>query len=150
MRRAVWMVSLVAVLTVAIPAQAGWDDRSPGQRAGYTTLAVVENVVPVTSALAAPKCLQGYVLCKLSFAAFSVVAAGEQLFMSGGSDMKQFEAVLHRGWAGDWYLTGAHAAGDDTADVLPDPGPSANVAPGSGSAPFNDPAAGSGSAPVTP
>jgi hypothetical protein len=131
------MVSLVGVLAVAIPAHAGWDDRSSGQKAGYTALATVENVVPVASALAAPKCLQGYVLCKLSFAAFSVVTAGEQLFMSGGSDMKQFEAVLHRGWAGDWYLTGAHAAGDDTADVLPDPGPAANVVPGSGSEPFN-------------
>jgi hypothetical protein len=144
------MVSLVAVLAVAIPANADWDDRSPGQRAGYTTLAVVENVVPVASAFAAPRCLQGYVLCKLSFAAFSVVAAGEQLFMSGGSDMKQFEAVLHRGWAGDWYLTGAHAAGDKTPEVLPDPGPPANAAPGSGSAPFNDVAPGSGSAPINP
>ena len=137
MRRAVWMVSLVAVLAIAMPAQAGWDDRSSGEKAGYMALAAVENVIPVASALAAPKCLQGYVLCKMSFAAFSVVAAGEQLFMAGGSDMKQFEAILKRGWTGDWYLTGAHAAGDATADVLPDPGPAANVAPGSGSEPFN-------------
>ena len=149
MRRAVWMVLLVAVLSVAIPAHAEWDDRSSGQKAGYTALATVENVVPITSALAAPKCLQGYVLCKLSFAAISVVTAGEQLFLAGGSDMKQFEAILHRGWAGDWYLTGANAAGDATADVLPDPGP-ASPAPGSGSAPFNDVAPGSGSAPVNP
>ena len=137
MRRAVWMVSLVAVLALTIPAQAGWDDRSSGQKAGYTALAAVENVVPVTSALAAPKCLQGYVLCKLTFAAVSVVAAGEQLFLSGGSDMHQFEAVLKRGWTGDWYLTGADAAGDTTAEVLPDPGPPANAAPGSGSEPLN-------------
>jgi len=137
MRRDVWMVSLVAVLAVAIPAQAGWDDRSRGQKAGYTALAVVENVVPVTSALAAPKCLEGYIVCKMSFAFVSVVAAGEQLFMAGGSDMNQFEAILKRGWTGDWYLTGAHAAGDATANVLPDPGPPANVAPGSGSEPFN-------------
>ena len=137
MRRAVWMVSLVAVLALTIPAPAGWDDRSSGQKAGYTALAAVENVVPVTSALAAPKCLQGYVLCKLTFAAVSVVAAGEQLFLSGGSDMHQFEAVLKRGWTGDWYLTGAQAAGDATAEVLPDPGPPANAAPGSGSEPLN-------------
>jgi len=137
MRRTVWMVSLVAVLAVAIPARAGWDDRSPGQKAGYTALAAVENVVPIVSALPAPKCLQGYILCKLSFAGISVVAAGEQLFMGGGSDMKQFESILKRGWTGDWYLTGAHAAGDATADVLPDPGPPANPAPGSGSEPFN-------------
>ena len=149
MRRAVWMVSLVAALSVAIPAHAGWDDRSSGQKAGYTALATVENVVPITSAAAAPKCLQGYVLCKLTFAAVSVVTAGEQLFLSGGSDMNQFEAILHRGWTGDWYLTGANAAGDATADVLPDPGP-ARPAPGSGSAPFNDVAPGSGSAPVNP
>jgi hypothetical protein len=137
MRRAVWMVSLVTVFAVAIPAHAGWDDRSPGQKAGYTALAVVENVVPVASALAAPKCLPGYILCKAFFAFTSVVAAGEQITMSGGSDEKQTNAILHRGFAGDWYLTGANAAGDATADVLPDPGPPANAAPGSGSEPFN-------------
>lgn len=129
MRRAVWMLSLVALISVA-PAQAGWDDRSSGQKAGYTALAVVENVVPITSALPAPRCLPGYILCKASFAFASVVFAGEQLLMSGASDLDQTKAVLHRGFAGDWYLTGANAAGDVAPDVLPDPGP-ASSAPGS-------------------
>jgi len=137
MRRAAWMVSLVAVVAVALPAHADWDDRSTGQKAGYTALAVVENVVPVASAFAAPKCLPGYILCKAFFAFTSVVAAGEQFTMSGGSDHKQTNAILHRGFAGDWFLTGANAAGDVTANPLPDPGPGSNPAPGSGSEPFN-------------
>ena len=137
MRRAAWMVSLVAAIAVALPARADWDDRSTGQKAGYTALAVVENVVPVTSALAAPKCLQGYILCKAFFAFASVVAAGEEITMSGGSDDKSVNAILYRGFSGDWYLTGANAAGDVTANVLPDPGPASNPAPGSGSEPVN-------------
>ena len=87
--------------------------------------------MPITSALAAPKCLQGYILCKAFFAFASVVTAGEQITMSGGSDDKR------RGFAGDWYLTGENASGDVVPDVLPDPGPVSNAAPGSGSEPFN-------------
>jgi hypothetical protein len=131
------MVSLALVTTVALPARADWDDRTPGQKAGYTALAAVENVVPIVSALGAPKCLPGYIFCKAFFAFSSVVAAGEQIIMSGGGDDKQTNAVLYRGFAGDWYLTGAHAAGDLVANPLPDPGPSSNSAPGSGSEPLN-------------
>ena len=93
--------------------------------------------MPVASAFAAPKCLPGYILCKAFFAFASVVAAGEQITMSGGSDDKQTNAILYRGFSGDWYLTGAHAAGDLAANPLPDPGPGSNPAPGSGSEPVN-------------
>jgi hypothetical protein len=76
-------------------------------------------------------------LCKAFFAFASVVAAGEQITMSGGSDDKQTNAILRRGFAGDWYLTGENASGDVVPDVLPDPGPVSKAAPGSGSEPFN-------------
>jgi hypothetical protein len=118
-----------AVMLSARQAGAAWEDRPGWQRAGYNVLAGVENVVPITSALAAPRCLPGYIVCKALFAGFSVVAAGEQLFFSGGADMDQTRAVLHRGFAGDWVLTGAHAAGDDTPEVLPDPGPATSAPP---------------------
>src|SRR5262249_32890777 len=111
----------------AVYAQAGFADRPAWQRVGYTALAGVENVVPITSAFAAPKCLPGYILCKASFAGFSLIAAAEHVILPGGADMGQTRAILHRGFAGDWYLTGAHAAGDATPDVLPDPGPVAST-----------------------
>lgn len=117
---------LVATLSQSRVAQAGWEDRPAGQRAAYTAAAVAEDVVPVVSALGASRCLQGYLLCKLSFAGLSLVAAGEQLLFSGGSDLGQTKGILHRGFAGDWILTGRHAAGDAEPDVLPDPGPAMN------------------------
>ena len=122
---------LVALVSSSHVARAAFEDRPGWQRAGYTLLAGVENVVPVTSALAAPRCLQGFILCKLTYAGLSVVVAGEHLFFSGGSDLPQTKAVIHRGFAGDWILTGAHAAGDLEPVVLPDPGPISNA----GSAP---------------
>jgi hypothetical protein len=138
------MLALLAVVGLAVPTQAAWEDRPQGQRVGYTILAGVENVVPIASAFAAPRCLPGYIPCKFTFAFFSLLAAGEQLAFSGGADLEQTRAILYRGFGGDWYLTGAHAAGDETPDVLPDPG--RGPAPGSGSAPAPD--AGSGSAPA--
>jgi hypothetical protein len=53
----------------------------------------------------------------------SVVAAEGHLVFSGGQDSAQRRAILYRGFAGDWYLTGRHTAGDLTADPLPDPPP---------------------------
>ena len=128
MRRLARVLLMVGVvgLTSSAPAahaQAAFGDRPAWQRAGYTALAGVENVVPITSAFAAPRCLPGYILCKASFAGVSLIAAAEYVILSGGADMGQTRAILHRGFAGDWYLTGAHAAGDATPDVLPDPGP---------------------------
>ena len=123
MRRLARVLLIVGVVGIASYAQADYDDRPAWQRAGYTVLAGVENVVPVTAALATPKCLPGYILCKAWFAGFSLVAAAEHVILSGGADMAQTQAILHRGFAGDWILTGRHAAGDATPDVLPDPGP---------------------------
>ena len=122
------MLPLMILMVLAGPAHAAFEDRPTWQRAGYWVLAAVENVVPITSALAAPRCLPGYIACKISFAFFSVVAAGEQVFFSGEADLGQTRAILHRGFGGDWFLTGAHAAGDVTPDVLPDPGPSSSSA----------------------
>ncbi len=124
MRRLVAMAVVAAGVLGSHPAaRAAFEDRPGWQRAGYTVLAGIENVVPITSALAAPRCLPGYIACKLCFAGFSVVAAAEQLLLSGGSDMTQTRAILHRGFAGDWYLTPQHAAGDATPDPTPDPVP---------------------------
>jgi hypothetical protein len=123
MRRLAWVLVIVGVLGIASSARADFEDRPAGQRAAYTALAVVENVVPGFSAMAAPRCLPGYILCKAWFAGFSLVAAAEHVILSGGNDMAQTQAILHRGFAGDWILTGRHAAGDATPDVLPDPGP---------------------------
>jgi hypothetical protein len=120
---------LVGVTGLASQAQAAYEDRPAWQRAGYTVLAGIENIVPITSTLAAPRCLPGYIVCKISFAGISLVAAGEQLLLSGGSDLAQTRAILHRGFGGDWFLTGRHAAGDETPDVTPDPGPAAPAEP---------------------
>ena len=126
MRGLRWMLPLMVLMALAGPAQAAFEDRPTWQRAGYWVLAGVENVVPITSALAAPRCLPGYIACKFSFAFLSLLLAGEQFAFSGGADLGQTRAILHRGFAGDWILTGAHASGDITPDVLPDPGPSSS------------------------
>ena len=100
---------------------AGYDQQSPAKRALYTGVAVVANVTPFVSALYAPTCLPGYVVCKLSFAGLSLAAAADQLVLSGGGDLAQTRAILHRGFAGDWYLTGRHVAGDAEPQPLPEP-----------------------------
>jgi hypothetical protein len=117
------VAATIVVLASSQVARADFDDRPGWQRAGYTALAGVENVVPIVSAVGAPRCLQGYILCKLTFAGLSVVTAAEHLLFTGGSDMAQTEAVIHRGFAGDWILTPRHAAGDAEPQVLPDPVP---------------------------
>ena len=114
---------LAAWVTVA---DAAYEDRSAAKRALYTSIAMVANVVPVVSTLYAPRCLPGYIVCKATFAAMSVIAAGDQLFFSGGGDLDQTRGILHRGFAGDWYLTGRHVSGDVTPQPLPDPPPPAN------------------------
>jgi len=102
-----------------------FEDRSSAQQAGYTAAALVANVVPATAVTAAPRCLLGYIPCKFSLAAFSLLAAGEHLLFSGGADLQQTRAVLHRGFGGDWALTGAHMTGEAEARLLPDPPPPA-------------------------
>jgi len=109
--------SLLASRVEAVP----FAERSAAARVAYTTVAAVANVVPVVSTIYAPRCLPGYVVCKLLFAGASLVAATEQLVISGGADRAQTRAILHRGFGGDWVLTGAHVAGDRTPDPWPEP-----------------------------
>ncbi len=115
----------IAVLVLVGASHAGATDRfaerSLGSRIFYTAAAVVVNAVPFVSALVAPRCLPGYVVCKFGFASVATAAAGVQLALSGGADMAQTRAVLHRGYAGDWIATGAHVAGDERIEPWPDP-----------------------------
>ena len=99
-----------------------WEERSAVERVWYTAGAVVANLTPV-SALYAPRCLPGYLLCKLSFAGASVLAAADQLVFSGGGDLAQTRAILYRGFAGDWVLTPRHVAGEARPEPLPEPPP---------------------------
>lgn len=94
-------------------------------RALYTGAAAVANVLPVASVVYEPRCLLGYLVCKVVFATGSVLAAADQLALSGGADLDQTRAILHRGFAGDWILTGPIAAGDRAAELLPEPPPAA-------------------------
>jgi hypothetical protein len=84
---------------------------------------MVANLVPVVSALYAPRCLPGYYLCKVGFAGAATIAAVGQLAISGGGDLAQTRALLYRGWSGDWFLTGEHVAGDKTPQPLPEAPP---------------------------
>jgi hypothetical protein len=65
------------------------------------------------------------VLCKALFAGASVVLAGGQIVLSGGGDLAQTRAILYRGFAGDWFLTWRHTAGEREPRPLPDPPPPA-------------------------
>ena len=109
--------SLLASRAEAVP----FAERSAAARVAYTTVAALANVVPVVSTLYAPRCLPGYVVCKLLFAGGSLVAVTEQLVTSGGADWRQTRAILQRGFGGDWVLTGAHVAGDRTPEPWPEP-----------------------------
>jgi hypothetical protein len=121
-RRLAVGAALAACLAGAATARAAaYDQQSAGMRALYTGVAVVANVTPFVSALYAPNCLPGYVVCKLTFAGLSLAAAADQLVLSGGGDLAQTRAILHRGFAGDWYLTGRHVAGDAEPQPLPEP-----------------------------
>lgn len=128
MRARRWTLAHAAVLSAcfAVPCRAAggpYEQSSPVRRALYTGVAVVANVVPGISAIYAPQCLPGYVLCKLTFAGISVLAAADQLALSGAQDLTQTRAILHRGFAGDWILTGRHIAGEAEAHPLPEPPP---------------------------
>jgi hypothetical protein len=118
-----FQMALVSAVVLAGITQAyalSYDERPVGQRVGYEAAAVAANIVPIASAVVEPKCLPGYILCKTSFAAMSVLGAYAQFFISGGSDMRQTSAILHKGFAGDWFVTGRHVAGDADPRVLPD------------------------------
>ena len=118
----------VALLAAALgpvrnAAAVSFAERPMAAQALYTGIAVVANVVPIVSAFYAPRCLPGYVVCKVTFAGMSLIAATGQLVLSGGGDLGQTRAILHRGFAGDWYLTGRHTSREVTPDVLPEPPP---------------------------
>ena len=100
------------------------EERPTAARVWYTVGAVVANLTPL-SALYAPRCLPGYILCKLSFAGVSVLAAVDQLAFSGGANLDQTRAILHRGFAGDWVITPRHVAREATPEPLPEPPPPA-------------------------
>lgn len=117
------VVFAVSLTHAATGAAVSYDERSPAGRALYTGIAVIANVVPVVSTLYAPRCLPGYVMCKGLWAFVSVVAAADQFVLSGGQDRVQTKGILYRGFAGDWFLTGRHTAGDLTPNPLPDPPP---------------------------
>jgi hypothetical protein len=127
---------LAAVVFVGCVAHAGsalavpYEERSSAARAAYTGIAVIANVVPVVSTFYAPRCLLGYVMCKTVWAFVSVVAGADQFVLSGGQDRGQTRGILYRGFAGDWYLTGRHTAGDLSANPLPDPPPPASDSDG--------------------
>jgi len=120
------MAATVAALVAgrAMAANVPWEERSTAERVWYTAGAVVANLTPL-SALYAPRCLPGYILCKLSFAGVSVLAVADQLAFSGGGDLAQTRAILYRGFAGDWVLTPRHVAGEAKPEPLPDPPPPA-------------------------
>jgi hypothetical protein len=120
-------VAVVATLLMLLGGRAmaaeTYEQQSALRRALYTGIAVAANILPGVSALYVPRCLPGYIVCKLSFAGVSLLAAADQLGISGGGDMEQTRAILYRGFAGDWYLTGRHVAGFAKPQVLPDPPP---------------------------
>jgi hypothetical protein len=116
---AMLMASLIPGIAGAVP----YAEQPAAKRALYTGIAVVGNVVPVVPTLYAPRCLLGYVVCKAVFAAMCTIAAGGQLAWSGGGDMAQTRGILHRGFAGDWFLTPRHVSGEVEPQVLPDPPP---------------------------
>lgn len=119
-RIAAALLGLCLAGTIVTPAFA--EEPSLAKRSAYAAGAVVANVTPLSTAYA-PRCLMGYVLCKFLFASASIVAAGDQLFFSGGGDMAQTRAILLRGFSGDWVITPRHIAGDAKPEVLPDPPP---------------------------
>jgi hypothetical protein len=131
-RRGIAVMLVVGCAMWAPPrARAGsFDDASTGRRMLYTAGAVTANVVPVAGSLVEPKCLPGYFFCKLTFAAGSVLFAGETLVMSGGSDMDQTRAILYRGFSGDWVVTPRDIAGERRPDLLPAPPPPSGEQPG--------------------
>lgn len=118
---AVLMLSVLFARSAA--ARVAYEERPFYQRAALTAGAAVLNVTPVLSGLVAPQCLPGYVLCKVGFAVFNTAVAEVHLLMSGFGDMAQTRAILYRGWAGDWYLTGRDLAGDHVPQPYPDPPP---------------------------
>jgi len=132
-RRGIAAMLLVAPALSLSAARAGsFEDSSTGKRALYTVGAAVANVVPLASSVVEPKCLPGYIFCKLTFAFGSLLFAGEDLAMSGGSELGQSRAILYRGFSGDWVVTPRDIAEGRRPDVLPAPPPPSGESKDSG------------------
>ncbi len=128
-----------AVLSAPLAARGeSFEELSAGRRSYYTARAVAANVVPGVSATIEPKCIQGYILCKASFAIFSVAAALESVVLSGGSDMEQPRGILAKGFTGDWVVTPRDVAKETKPELLPtvaSPSPASKDEEGSGFVP---------------
>jgi len=125
--------ALVSCLILRTEAGAA-DEPSMGRQALNTAAAVATNVLPGASALVAPTCLQGYILCKVTYAGLSLVAAAESMVMSGGADTEQPATILRRGFSGDWFVTPDHIAKHRAPDPYPELAP-ASAASSSGFTP---------------
>ena len=117
------VVLAAALVRVTNATAVPYDQQPPLAHALYSGAAAVANVLPFASAYYAPKCLPGYVVCKIAFAGASIVVATAQLLFSGGGDLAQTRGILYRGFSGDWFLTGRHIAGEAEPRPLPDPPP---------------------------
>jgi len=130
------LVSTLLLVAALVPARAAravpYAQLPVAKRAMYTGIAIVANILPGLSAVYEHRCFPGYIVCKASFAGVSLLAALDQLAMSGGHDMTQTAGILYRGFEGDWFLTGEHIAGDRTPQPLPDPPPPASEGGGEG------------------
>lgn len=129
MRRLAAVVVLVGVLGSNASARVAYEEQSAATRVLLNIAAGVANVTPIVPMIWADKCLPGYVFCKLTFAAVSVLAAGEQVLFSGAGDMKQATSLLRRGFGGDWFMTGRHINGDVAPAVWTDTARPAPVTP---------------------
>ena len=120
MRRLIVAMILLGAISSTARAGVPYDDRSIAGKALLNVVAGLANVVPVLPAFWAKPCLPGYVLCKATFAFASVLFAGEQVLFSGAGDMNQANAILSRGFGGDWFLTARHVNGDAQASPWPE------------------------------
>lgn len=130
MRRWVAAVGLtVWLFSSSAQADVSYEERSTAGKALLNVAAAFVNVTPVLSAFWAKRCLPGYLVCKTAFAGMSLILAGEHVLMSGAEDMQQTNAILRRGFGGDWFVTGRHVNGDLQVQPWPDAAPAAASLP---------------------
>lgn len=118
MKRTTAMVAALGLALALAPSRAHSDDSSIGRRLWNGLQAAAMNTVPVVSALAAPRCLPGYIACKVSFAAMGLVASGTQVIVGG--DVDGAGRTLQRAFGGDWVVTPRHVATGAKPDPYPE------------------------------
>lgn len=118
LRQTMLVVAVVSLAAIppAVPT-VGADEGDAQATAWDSTVAVVTNVVPISSAFVQSRCLTGYIVCKLSFAGLSLVAAAEQVVLGG--DTKGARATLGRGFGGDWVVRPSDIASGREPEVYP-------------------------------